>query len=205
MGSCYLTCCGIDKKCHEPNISHLRIFGCAVQMPIAPLQRTKMGPQCRLSIYVEYNSPSIIRFLEPLTSDLFTVRFTDCHFDETHLPSLGTPKASKEKKQKKIDILSLRKNDITHLDPRIPKYEKEVQRIIHLKETANRLSDAFNDATKVTKSHIPIVNTPTWIYVPKEHKKMNDNVPRQKCDRTIGSKDVAPRKKRGRNKKPSLL
>ncbi|WRX33960.1 Reverse transcriptase [Theobroma cacao] len=31
----------------EPNISHLRIFGCAVYVPIAPPQRTKMGPQRR--------------------------------------------------------------------------------------------------------------------------------------------------------------
>ena len=29
----------------EPNISHLRIFVCVVYVPIAPLQRTKMGPQ----------------------------------------------------------------------------------------------------------------------------------------------------------------
>ena len=29
----------------QPNISHLRIFGCAVYVPITPTQRTKMGPQ----------------------------------------------------------------------------------------------------------------------------------------------------------------
>ena len=45
---------------HEPDISHLRTFGCAVQVPIAPPQRTKMGFQRRLGIYVGYNSPSII-------------------------------------------------------------------------------------------------------------------------------------------------
>ena len=28
----------------ELNISHLRIFGCAVYVPITPPQRTKMGP-----------------------------------------------------------------------------------------------------------------------------------------------------------------
>ena len=79
-----------------------------MQVPIAPPQRTKMGPQRRLGIYVGYNSPSIIRFLEPLTGDLFTAKFMDCHFDETQFPSLGTPKASKEEKQKKVDILSRR-------------------------------------------------------------------------------------------------
>ncbi|KAL8059273.1 hypothetical protein ABFX02_03G074800 [Erythranthe guttata] len=29
----------------EHDISHLRTFGCAVQVPIPPPQRTKMGPQ----------------------------------------------------------------------------------------------------------------------------------------------------------------
>ena len=28
----------------EPNISHLRIFGCVVYVPISPPQRTSMGP-----------------------------------------------------------------------------------------------------------------------------------------------------------------
>ncbi|KAD6795987.1 hypothetical protein E3N88_06883 [Mikania micrantha] len=70
----------------EPNISHLRIFGCAVYVPIAPPQRTKMGPQRRLGIYVGYETTSIIRYLEPLTADVFTARFADCNFDETNFP-----------------------------------------------------------------------------------------------------------------------
>ncbi|CAA7051317.1 unnamed protein product [Microthlaspi erraticum] len=46
----------------EPNISHLKVFGCTVYVPIAPPQRSKMGPQRRLGIYVGYDSASIIRF-----------------------------------------------------------------------------------------------------------------------------------------------
>lgn len=73
----------------EPNITHLRIFGCAVYVPIVPPQRTKMGPQRRLRIYVGYESSSIIKYLEPRTGDLFTARFADCHFDESVFPTLG--------------------------------------------------------------------------------------------------------------------
>lgn len=76
----------------EPNISHLRIFGCAVHVPIAPPQRTKMGPQRRMGIYVGFESPSIIKYLEPTTGDLFTARFADCHFKESVFPSLGGEK-----------------------------------------------------------------------------------------------------------------
>jgi len=47
-----------------------------------------MGPQCRKEIYVSYESPFIIRFLEPLTGDLFTVRFVDCHYDKIVFPLL---------------------------------------------------------------------------------------------------------------------
>ena len=43
-----------------PNISHLRMFGCAIYVPIVPPQHTKMGPQRRLGIYVGYEYASII-------------------------------------------------------------------------------------------------------------------------------------------------
>ena len=58
-------------------------------MPVAPPNRTKMGSQRRLGIYVGIESPSIIRYLEPLTGDMFTARFADCRFDETVSPELG--------------------------------------------------------------------------------------------------------------------
>ena len=48
---------------HEPNIAHLGIFGCVVYVPVAPPQRTKMGPQRRLGIYVGFDSPSIFATL----------------------------------------------------------------------------------------------------------------------------------------------
>ena len=77
----------------QPNILHLCTFGCAVYVPIAPPQRTKMGPQRRLGIYTGFNSLSIIRYLEPLIDDVFKTRFEDCHFIETIFPPLGGEKS----------------------------------------------------------------------------------------------------------------
>ena len=77
----------------QPNISHLRIFGCVVYIPIAPTQRTKMGSQRRLGIYVGFDSLSIIRYLELLTGDIFTACFVDCHFNEKVFPPLGGEKS----------------------------------------------------------------------------------------------------------------
>ena len=98
---------------HQPDISHLRNFGCAVQVPIAPPQRTKMGPQRRLRIYVGFDSPSIIRYLEPLTGDLFTARLADCHFDETSFPHLGGNKKPPEVRHE----IEWKVNSMSHLDP----------------------------------------------------------------------------------------
>ena len=86
----------------EPNISHLKIFGCAVYVPISPPQRTKMGPQRRLGVYIGFDSPSIIKYLEPKTGDLFTARFADCQFDETVFPALGGDKTKFEKEKQEI-------------------------------------------------------------------------------------------------------
>ena len=73
----------------QPNISHSRIFGYAVYVPIAPTQRIKMGPQRRLEIYIGFDSPSIIRYLKPLIGDVFTTCFIDCHFNENVFSPLG--------------------------------------------------------------------------------------------------------------------
>ena len=84
---------------HQPDISHLRSFGYTVYVPIAPINRTKIGPQRRLGIYVGLDSPSIIRYLEPLTGDLFTARFADCHFNERNFSLFGKGKTSPEEKR----------------------------------------------------------------------------------------------------------
>ena len=72
----------------EPNISHLKIFRYAVYVPITPPQCTKMGSQRRLGIYVGYDSPSIIKYLEPTMGDVLKTHFVYCHFDESIFPKL---------------------------------------------------------------------------------------------------------------------
>ena len=177
----------------EPNISHLKIFGCAVYIPIAPPQRTKMGPQRRLGIYIGYDSPSIIRYLEPQTGDVFTARFADCHFNEKEFPTLGgdNKQVGKEIKWSVPSLL--------HLDPPTKQSELEVRRIMHLQNIANQLPDAFADTKMVTKSHIPAANTPARIEIPQNGGTAVDtreSGTRLKRGRPIGSKDKLPRKRK---------
>nr|GEV30249.1 putative copia-like polyprotein [Tanacetum cinerariifolium] len=176
---------------HELNISHLRIFGCAVYVSIAPPQHTKMGPQRRMGIYVRYDSPSIIRYLEPSTGDLCTARFAGCHFNESVFLTLGG-----DKKQLGSEI-SWNELSLSHLDPRTKECKQEVQRIIHLQGLANQLPDAFTDLRRVTKSHILAANALVKIDVPKEHSKIaNESKASLKRGRPVGSKDKNPRKKK---------
>jgi hypothetical protein len=81
----------------EPNLSHLKIFGCAVYVLIFSPQRTKMEPQRILRIYISFHFSSIIKYLELLIGDIFTARFADCQFDETIFPIL---EGEKEKLKK---------------------------------------------------------------------------------------------------------
>ncbi|XP_073153898.1 uncharacterized protein [Henckelia pumila] len=186
----------------EPDVSHLRVFGCSVQVPLPPTQRTKMGPQRRVGIYVGFDSPSIIRYLEPLTGDLFTARFADCHFDESEFPTLGVVKLYPEEQRK----VSWNEKTLSHYDPRNNQSEQEVERIIHLQRIANQLPDAFVNTKNVTKSHIHAENTPVKIDVPvgpTNIQPANESKIRQKRGRPIGSKDTVPRKRKVQDKENS--
>ena len=74
----------------------MRVFCYGVYVPIAPAHQTKMGPQRFLGIYVGFQSSSIIKYLEPLTSEVFIARFADCYFDENGFQSLGGGKPIQE-------------------------------------------------------------------------------------------------------------
>ncbi|GJW52752.1 disease resistance CC-NBS-LRR class family protein [Tanacetum coccineum] len=144
----------------EPNISHLRIFGCAIYVPIAPPQQTKMGPQRRLGIYVGYETISIIRYLEPLTGDVFTSRLLIAILMRQFSPRLGKKNKNHEK-----DV-SWSEPSLLYLDPRTKQSETEVQKIMHMQEIANQLPDAFTNTKRVTKSYIPAVNAPARVEIP---------------------------------------
>ena len=163
-----------------------------------------MGPQRRLGIYVGFDSPSIIRYLEPLTSDIFKAHFKDCHFDENIFPLLGKEESLLEARQQ----ITWNNSTLSHFDHRTNQCKLEVQRIIHLQSIANQLPDAFTDNKKIVKSHIPASNTPTKIEVPvgqSINTVANESKARWKRGRLIGAKDKIPRKRKAQGNKISAL
>ena len=109
-----------------------------------------MGPQRRIEIYIGFYSPSIIRYLEPLTGDVFKACFEDCHFDENIFPSLGKANSVPEAWEE----ITWNNPKLSHFDPRTNQCELEVQRIIYLQNIENKLPDVFTNSEKVVKSHI---------------------------------------------------
>ena len=83
-----------------------------------------------MGIYVGNDYPSIICYLEPLKDDLFTARFTNCHFYETVFPLL--------REDKNVNIpedgreLSWTTPTLSHLDPHTAQSETEVQHMLDL-------------------------------------------------------------------------
>ena len=88
---------------------------------------------------------------------------------------------------------------MSYLDPRTNQCELEVQMIIHLQNLTNQLPDAFINTKKVTKSDIPVANTPARIDVPIG-QLTNESKIQFKCGRSIDSNDVTPRKRRTQKK-----
>jgi hypothetical protein len=74
---------------NAPSIFHLRKFDCVVYALISPPQRTTMDSHRKMSIYMGYQCSSIIKYLEPMTEDLFTTRYADCIFNDDHFLALG--------------------------------------------------------------------------------------------------------------------
>ena len=167
-----------------------------------------------MGIYVGFHSTSIIQYLEPLTGNLFTARFANCHFDESVFPPLGGDKPINNKWREitwntpsllhldpctKWCEITWNTPSLLHLDPCTKQSELEVQRILHLQDLADQLLDAFTDPNKVIKSHIPAVNTPAHIEISigdSGNVIASASKPRLKRGRPIGSKDSFPRKRK---------
>ncbi|KAL0355166.1 UNVERIFIED_CONTAM: hypothetical protein Sradi_3963500 [Sesamum radiatum] len=147
-----------------------------------------------MRIYVGFESPSIIKYLELMTDDQFTASYLDCQFDETIFPTLW----GEDKEIKKKDI-AWNATSMSFMDLRTNDSKLEVQQIIHLQSVANKLPDTLTDTKKVTKSYIPTENVPAHSEVPKvilTQSKASESQICRKDSRLFGSKDANPQKRK---------
>ena len=137
-----------------------------------------------------YESPSIIKYLEPMTGDLFTARYADSIFNKDNFPALGG-----EMYQKECQEISWSAEGLQSLDPCTSEAELEVQRILNLQRLANNLPDAFTDHSRVKKSHIPAVNVPERVEIAPKAIDSNLGPTTRKRGRPLGARDKLPRRR----------
>ena len=70
-----------------PNITHLRVFGSQVWVPVPEPQRKTIGTHRSEAIYLGYDSPNIIGYMDPKTGAILKVRLVNCKFIEHIFPT----------------------------------------------------------------------------------------------------------------------
>jgi hypothetical protein len=187
----------------KPSIKHLRIFGCGVYTPVPNPKRSKLGIQRSLGIYVGYESPSIIKYLEPNTGRMFRARLLDCVFDETIFPKVGTEGAITPIGER---LLNAKGNLFKEQPPKalveVPtdaaRVNRLVKQIVDLHKMSLAAPDAFASAQGVVKETgicSTLRNMPADINILSPIAKVAP--PRKRQGRPLGSKDNHPRKRKG--------
>ena len=207
-----------------PTAKHLRIFGCAVYVPIPQPKRSKLGPQRALGIYVGFDSKSIIRYLDTKTGTLYKARFLDCIFDEGHFPTLGGENQNDHERQNDLKKFLLSDDAKTTSttgwqDQRTLLVESEVTRILTNQILAQQSPDSFNNAKSVLKDQYSYLshgmNLPARVSLeatsdqtqPKKRGRppIAETISQNISTSVKKPREQPPLKKRGRPKKVPLV
>ena len=132
-----------------PNISFLRVFGCQVWVPVPEPKRMTIGAHREEGIYVEFDSPSIIRYLVPATRILLKARFQNCRFIENIFPKVQIPDSNQPLDFTAPETLTMNPDFPTGL------VDTEVNKIVHLKSLAEQIPDGFASGPRIIRNPIP--------------------------------------------------
>nr|XP_016493075.1 PREDICTED: uncharacterized protein LOC107812464 [Nicotiana tabacum] len=152
----------------EPNIFHLKFFGCAVYVPIAPPKRTKMSPQRRLGVYVDAftNLPRVTKSHIPVVNAPIRVDVPTGQYDNANesRPRLKRGRPIVEIMQQDVD-LEPKSIDECRQRNDWPKWKNAIQ----------------TELASLEKHEVfgPIVRTPEgvkpvgykWVFVRKQNEK----------------------------------
>ena len=134
-----------------PNISHLRIFGCQVWIPTAEPKRKTIGPHRFEALYLGFDSPSIIRYMDLTNGSIQKARFVNCKFVENVFP-----KPPLDPTQKQVPLTFKSTESLTsNPDPRTALPETEVTKLLNLKDLADQVPDGFYSGPRVLRKPLP--------------------------------------------------
>ena len=131
-----------------PDVSHIRVFGCQVWIPLLDPHRHTIGAHRQEGVYVGFDSPSIIRYLDP-TTYLYKARFANCRFIETTFLKLSIPLNPQTLTFGAPESLSL------NPDPPTPLSNTEVTKLLTLKSLAETTPDGFSTQPRIIRNPLP--------------------------------------------------
>jgi hypothetical protein len=151
---------------------------------------------------VGYESPSIIKYLEPTTGQMFRARFLDCVFDETIFPKvgkIGEIQPPEERLLKSKDGLFTRttQKGMVEVPTDMAKVNRLIKHVVDLHKLSVAAPDAFAPAQGVVKETgvcSNLRNIPADIEI--SAPAANVAAPRKRQGRPVGSRDSQPRKRR---------
>ena len=132
-----------------PNISHVCIFGCQVWIPLPDPKRHTIGAHRQEGIYVGYHSPSIIRYIDPITRTLYKARFANYKFLEHKFPTL-TPSPTKIP-------LNFGASETLTMNPNPPTSlaNTKVTKLLNMPTLAENTPDGFSTEPRIIRNPIP--------------------------------------------------
>lgn len=132
-----------------PNASHPRVFGCQVWVPIPEPQRLTISTHRQEGIYLDFDSPSIIRYLIPDTGIILKTRFATCKFIETQFPKLPSTLSSPPITFTTLQILT------SNPDPCTSLAKTEASKLLHLQALAKKIPDGLCSGPRIIHNPIP--------------------------------------------------
>ena len=132
-----------------PDVSHIRVFGCQVWVPVAEPKSHTVGPHSEEGIYIRFDSPSIIRYLVPTTGILLKARFVNCRFIEHIFPQVSTPTSNQKLEFSAPETLTMNPDPPTSLG------DAEITKLLHLKSLAEQVPDGFATGPRVIRNPLP--------------------------------------------------
>ena len=132
-----------------PDVSHIRVFGCQAWIPLPDPLKHKMGRYRQEGVYVGFDSPSIIRYLDPTTRNLYKARFANCRFIETNFPPLPS--------QSKPTQLNFGAPETQTMNPDhpTPLRNTEVIKLLNLRNLALNTPDGFSTYPRIIRNPLP--------------------------------------------------
>ena len=117
--------------------------------PSSRPKTARTRPQRHEGICVGYDLPSIIRYLESATRNLFKARFANCKFLEHIFPTIPSTKTSQTLDFGALETLTMNPNPPTSLT------NTETSKLINLKALAEHVPDGFSTEERIIRSAIP--------------------------------------------------